>query len=491
MDLTKKHITSIFARLKRGARLYYSLGWYNMCLQWIKAAGWWAYYFNVCFGDDYLEQLSKDLSHSIKTSNKYNGKSDKVVFYDSFMLSNRGLTQQYLRALMTQGKQILFITDAHKGASESIEIAEELDSYESSQIVYIQPELKGLCRSQFIYDIIVEYQPTALFMHLMPDAIEAICAFHALPKEIVRYQINLTDHTFWLGASVLDYSFEFRPYGAKVSVQYRHISVDKILLCPYYPIVSNIPFQGFPFESQENDMIIFSGGSLYKFSDEKHTFANMVKRILDENESAKWVFAGFDFEQAQAVFPEICVPKYVHRVFFIGNRKDIAEVTRHIDIFVNSYPMGGGLMMMYAALYNKPILLLKGSGEDILNQLKAIDVISSSPDELCIVAKKLIENRKSQEELGDKIHSCVVTKDLFNDIFNNLCLTHKNVLPLDCTREVKLPDMHKKIEYARTHDECRLRVCGILKLRLIPVSCYFWSPLLEKTQRKIKRLLHK
>lgn len=491
MNLTKKHITTIFARLKRGAGLYYSLGWYNVCTQWVKAACWWAYYFNVCFSDDYLELLSKDLSHGIKTLNKYSGKNNKVVFYDSFMLSNRGLTQQYLRALMTQRKQILFITDAQKGASESIEIAKELDNYKSAQIVYIPPELNGLCRSQFIYNIIVEYQPTALFMHLMPDAIEAICAFHALPKEIVRYQINLTDHTFWLGATALDYSFEFRPYGAKASAQYRNISVNKILLCPYYPIVSNIPFQGFPFEPQENDIIVFSGGSLYKFSDEKHTFANMVKRILDENGYAKWIFAGFDLEQARIVFPEICVPQYAHRVYFIGNRKDIAEVTRHIDIFVNSYPMGGGLMMMYAALYSKPILLLKGSGEDILNQLKTIDIASSSSDDLCVKAKELIENRKGQKELGGKIHSCVVTEDVFNDIFNNLFLTHKNVLPLDCTQEVKIPDMHKKIEYARTHDECRLRVCSILKLRLIPVSCYFWSPLLEKTQRKIKRLLHK
>lgn len=45
-------------------------------------------------------------------------------------------------------------------------------------------------------------------------------------------------------------------------------------------------------------------------------------------------------------------------VFLIGDRHDINEVFKHSDIFLNTYPIGGGLMTQYAAANSKPILSL-------------------------------------------------------------------------------------------------------------------------------------
>lgn len=65
-----------------------------------------------------------------------------------------------------------------------------------------------------------------------------------------RYQINLTDHAFWLGAHAFDYVLEFRDFGANVSRQYHHIAPHKILKQPYYPYIDRtLSFQGFPFEN--------------------------------------------------------------------------------------------------------------------------------------------------------------------------------------------------------------------------------------------------
>ena len=38
-----------------------------------------------------------------------------------------------------------------------------------------------------------------------------------------RYQVNLTDHAFWLGTYAFDYCLEFLDFGAIVSREYRHI----------------------------------------------------------------------------------------------------------------------------------------------------------------------------------------------------------------------------------------------------------------------------
>ena len=37
----------------------------------------------------------------------------------------------------------------------------------------------------------------------------ALAAIAALPKSIVKININITDHTFWAGSSLMDYNIEF------------------------------------------------------------------------------------------------------------------------------------------------------------------------------------------------------------------------------------------------------------------------------------------
>ena len=53
---------------------------------------------------------------------------------------------------------------------------------------------------------------------------------------------------FWLGAKAIDYVLEFRQFGVSVSQQRRGIISQQQLLVPFYPIIDNNPFQGFPKE---------------------------------------------------------------------------------------------------------------------------------------------------------------------------------------------------------------------------------------------------
>lgn len=56
-----------------------------------------------------------------------------------------------------------------------------------------------------------------------------------LPKPITRYLINLQDQTFWLGGNAIDYSIEFRPFGASVSMERRGLKREQLLMLPFYP----------------------------------------------------------------------------------------------------------------------------------------------------------------------------------------------------------------------------------------------------------------
>lgn len=47
---------------------------------------------------------------------------------------------------------------------------------------------------------------------------------------------------------------------------------------------------------------------------------------------------------------------FQRRVFLLGSRRDIHAVFRACDIYMGTYPIGGGLMSQYAAVNGKPIL---------------------------------------------------------------------------------------------------------------------------------------
>ena len=55
------------------------------------------------------------------------------------------------------------------------------------------------------------------FFYSYPDDVVATSVMNAYDGILRRYQVNLTDHAFWLGAKPVDICIEFRDYGAIVS----------------------------------------------------------------------------------------------------------------------------------------------------------------------------------------------------------------------------------------------------------------------------------
>jgi hypothetical protein len=467
----------------------------NACIKYLKSAAWWAYFFNIAFKDEILEALTKQISLKIKKSfESYVPNKDNIVFYDSFAFDHRGLTQQYIRALMAQNKNLLFITDAQNNAPISQEIFHELNGYSKAKIIHVPSQISGLKRSQFIYEQIVLFGSSKVLMHLMPNAVEVLVAMHALPKAITRYQVNLTDHTFWLGTTALDYSLEFRPKGMKNSEVGRGIEKSHLLLCPYYPIIDDIPFEGFPFEKKQDDIVVFSGGASYKFVDPKASFAQIIKCVLDENSNAVWVHAGDGMDVIRRLLLEIMDDSYFKRIHLIGVRNDIAEVFNHCDIYCNSFPMGGGLMCLYAAHYGKPMLSLKGNNSGISNivsQLRQVSLESNNMDELCQEAHKLISDENYRFSRGEEVRSCIVDERWFNETVASLLETNTNILHYTEYEKAELPSMEEKCDYEDRTGECTKKTVGNLRWRSVLLSPLFLRPTCDFYRGKIIRKTHK
>ena len=430
MDLIKKQIINSYSYCKKKASKNFEHQNFEQSLNYIWMASQIANNFNWIYSDLELEKLLKSISDSLLNSTiSYEWTDNKrLVLYDSFSWDNKGLTQQYLRAFMSYDINFLYITESSSSNKNSKTIFEELKAYDKAEIFEVPQNIERTKQIKIIYDKIISYKPSRLFMHLSPSAVSPITAFYALPQQITIYQINLTNHAFWLGSSCLDYSLEFCPRGCTLSKEKRGLNKQQLLLQPMHPIMSKSTFEGFPIETTDK-VVIFSGGAFYKVSGGDGEYFSLVKQILNENQNVVFLFAGNG--DSHIIDDFIKKNKFERRFILLGHRSDINEVFSHIDIYMGTYPTGGGLMTQYAAMHGKPILNYKTKHEgleveEIVCQNINCKITFIDKKLFFIEAKRLINDVEYRDLKGVEVKACLYTPEQFNETLFNTITTNQN-----------------------------------------------------------------
>lgn len=231
-NLRIEEIKNVYSKTKLLAKQAFELEQYESAIKHIETAAEIAYMFNWIYSDEELEILLQEISQRIiQEKRTFEPVKGKMVFYDAFAFDNKGLTQQYLRALMSWGVEILFIFEGNN-FTHSENIVKELKAYPKSELLIVDKALTATEKSNLIYNKILDFKPEKAFLHLYPSSAVAVVVFNSLP-ELTRYQINLTDHAFWLGTNCIDYCIEFRNYGCTVSTEKRNLKVRQLLNQPY------------------------------------------------------------------------------------------------------------------------------------------------------------------------------------------------------------------------------------------------------------------
>ena len=106
-----------------------------------------------------------------------------------------------------------------------------------------------------------------------------MAVFDAYKGIVIRSQIDLTDHAYWIGIEAADYFQECRLPGASNALYERGVRDNQILdidCCLY--INRDKDEAPLPFDI-ENERYIFSGGSLYKtLGDIKEKLLYIIKK---------------------------------------------------------------------------------------------------------------------------------------------------------------------------------------------------------------------
>lgn len=374
------------------------------------------YYYNSIYVDYRIEYSLKQISEKLLEPYLKLGITNRYVFYDALGRDKQGLSQQYIDALNNIDCEFMFIFE-NCSYNDNIEIIRELKRNRRVRVVEMGKNLSLEQKITFLYSLLKEYNPSKAFLHLLPWSTMAIVVFHAFPN-ITKYQINLTDHAFWLGAFLLDFSIEFRNYGYTVSLERRRITIEKLLVLPFYPIVTKEKYLGLPV-GVANKVKILSGGAYYKIYGENDFFFFLMKDILEDNPRVVILFVGTG--------NDLPLRKFIHnhnlesRIILLGFRKDINELFKYSDIFLGTYPIGGGLMSQYAAIHSKPLLVFAKKNdksiESIICTNKYADFSIYDRVELLSEAKKLVNNSKYRIDRGRFFYDLIIKKEHFIDEF--------------------------------------------------------------------------
>lgn len=419
--INKKLIIKNFDKLGRIAEKAYGNRNIELLLESLSSRAHLQYTINQVYKDDFIDGMVKKIS-KLNNENLRHIKDDKtVLFYDGFGSDTRGLAYIYLKALKKLGFNITYISEAIDSNKQPV-----ISNLLNDKKVYYKPKKESqkdkLNRLREIFNN--ESFSYALFYSSPWDIVGNI-AFYELKDKCTRYLINLTDHAFWVGRNACDYVIEFRNYGASISYYERYIDKDKLLLLPYYPIVDNISeFKGFPFKT-ENKKVIYSGGSLYKTIDSNKTYYKLVEKIINRHEDVIFYYTG----SGNNKFIKELVSKYPNQIYFEKERIDLLEAMKRSYLYLNTYPISGGLMLQYAAIAGCIPITLKRQWDDdasglLLNESELNEMFIDE-NELLNEIDMLVKDDKYYKEKKELLNKSVITEQAFTDALSTILTNPK------------------------------------------------------------------
>lgn len=386
---------------------------YEMVLELISNAAIILYNTNIYYADDDLEKYLKKISDNLCLE-KFNTKdtTNTVIFFDGFGINDRGLAQIYLKSLCS-ANHVVYVTfeDCIAGIPDIVNI---INASKSKISCIDRKTANYISQIEQLNSIVLKEKPKAFFFYSVPDDVVATVIMNVYRGVTKRYQINLTDHAFWLGSRCIDYCIEFRDYGASVSKYYRGIEENKIVKLPFYPILhEERQFQGYPFKVKDTQKVIFSGGALYKTLGGDNKYYEIVDYLLKNyNDIIFWYAGNGDDRELKKI-----IDKYPERVYHTGERSDLYQVLKHSVFYLSTYPVCGGLMYQYAAKAGKvPLTLRYDEMTDgfLLNQ-DSSNIEFDSMDCLFEEAHRLLIDEKYRKSRALEMQNSVISESAFHN----------------------------------------------------------------------------
>ena len=478
-----RYFNKIVSKLKKATCKMLLRKDFENALNAISTCGQILYQANQHYADDELEEYISQIAATLPKLEKDMSIQEnyKILFYDGFGLNNRGLTQIYLRALCRIGK-VVYVT--HQRNREQIPTILQILGDAKAEVYWLTGETHYNLMME-LNSAFGEFAPNSAFLYTTPYDVSALAAFEHCAGFAARYQVNLTDHAFWLGRKAFDYCVEFRDYGASISRDEREIATEKLVKLPYYPAIDpNQAFQGYPFDCPEGSRVVFSGGALYKTLGGENRYYDMVEHLVKEFPNVIFWYAG----TGNRTEMDKLVAKYPNRVFLTQERNDLHQVLKHCFFYLSTYPLCGGLMYQYAASAGKiPVTLKYDSvSDDFLLEQDKLGVDFNTLDAVKEEFNRLFNDDQYRLEKEKRVKESVLDQQTFTEQLQKLMETHSTDYAITYK---KIDTKAFRGEYIKNLSKAQIaKLVGTRKTKAllwhIPV-CYLWGAMLNYKNRHL------
>ena len=432
--LNRKFLEEEYLSAKKEGILYYDNKKYNHALTFFEFAAQiaWAYPILHEFCDDELENYLDNIANTCFRPIYSEKKHKRIVFYNGQVVDFGALTEQYLDYFINNDFEVLFIIPSKKNTHAGQNILKKIKAAEKVHL-FIPTAKKPLEKIRQIREQIGAFNPEKAFLHFLPNDVTGFCSF-ANMQQIERYYIVHNDHTFWLGKKCSDFFIEFRGFGIAVAIEKRKISRNRVFYLPFYPIKSQTPFQGFPFD-RSHKIVAVSGATIYKYLlDKELRYFHVIKELLYENENFIFCLCGKGYGNIINNF--IIENKLQDRFYYLGQRSDFSELVGNCDILFESYPLKGGLTPLFAIEAGIPVLGIanfknaSGSLEDLLGIPNYKQ--PTTFDQFKKEAELLSKSAESRKRLVTVQQNNYFKKKYFTQGLTSILknINHKNELPI-------------------------------------------------------------
>lgn len=150
--------------------------------------------------------------------------------------------------------------------------------------------------------------------------------------------INHSDHTFWIGTSVVDAVVNIRPFADELTRSRRAPRSSLLIPVPLRPAVQVISRSTARARLglRDSETMLIAMSAAYKFTrTERYDFFRTAAAILEESPSARLFVLGVTIDQGRTMVPSSAVTE---RIDFLGPVADPRPYLAAADIYLDSFP---------------------------------------------------------------------------------------------------------------------------------------------------------
>lgn len=408
--------------------------------------------------------------------------SNVVMFYDGFGLDLRGWAASFARAFSKLNYKVIYI-EPLTAYNKIPHIIFELSKF-GGIVEYVDFSKGYIHHLRELNKLLLKYKPKTSFFYTTPNDVSAAAFFDSLKEKVVRIQVDLTDHAFWIGTNAFDYAIVSRELAASNMIYNRGVSKNKVKVLDCTPYINNDDVKTpFPFNLKK-EKYFFSGGALYKtLGDKELLFYKIAEHILLHNLTIKFLYAGLgdcsELEKLSKKFP--------NRVYFIKERADFFKMFKNCVFYLNTYPMFGGLMMRYSALAGKVPLTLKHEKdhEGILYDQESLEIEFDTLEEIVNEADLLITDDNYRINKEKKLKNSIISEERFSRNLFNLIENGKTEFVFEKINEIDTKEFRR--EYIVRLKPYHILISSIANKKNYVLFTYFPFLFITKAMLVLKR----